>query len=488
MINAQLIRIAIVTFISVTACFVLYPWYQKTKEQSDATRSLASLRAIGGALKSYEEENGHLPYLPSWKKAVLKYSDEKDIADPTYKRIDPDTKACGWGVNLGIPFSIGKLTDEGKEVKNSQDFPQDTIIIMPSYETTVIPNRDGSVNPQPISENKKALVEHTKRLGSIGGRYGNSGLYLNLAGAILKMPPEEAAKMLKLRDIPESKKIKIVEEKAKKEAIGNEINWEENNKVEHFASHIMLKGGEISTPLIPLSAVGGQLPDVVFDMSSPEKISVKTTVEFYNKNKELINVKEGNERQPMTENYVGDGRITTKDKIPLEKGKSIAIYPEDGHACFSATITKESFPLYGTNKITSMTPPIGYETRIDPITINIKKGTDITELADFRKVEWIETAGKGEWETISALKDTNNIPEISKYICVKIKTSVEDPLLIKNIKVRKKNEKSNNNENTSTSKENNNNNINTNNSTSYNNVSTNNTDTTKENSSSEKKY
>jgi hypothetical protein len=400
----------------------LWPWYLRSLETKDAARSLPSIKSAGQAIKTYEADWGKLPPSQTWVEGTKNYSEV--IEDPTYLKLtginQPNNP--GWGLNGRLNLTIGEASDQSKTVRSS-NFPQDAILLAPSYYNAFYPQRNGVLPTQPLSKDDKTPVQHGLRLGSRRGHEGISGLYLSLDGSVKQLSLDNAEKLLRIRPVPPSERTKIalnIEE-------NDTVNWEPQKGIERFPNHILLKRGEVTTPLIPTK---NRNVIVSFDATSETETPFTLSAQYYNEYKMPINIETKNGEPTFSvklEQIYGGGReIITDRPISEKKDQEIGFNPSFGSA-YPITKTKgESRLIKNSDQ---------YTTRIEKVTPHFVKGTLVSPYKDFTKT-WNESAPK-EWKKYTKEISIKDAPEGATLIGLKIENSTYNPLLIREVKIRR---------------------------------------------------
>jgi hypothetical protein len=400
----------------------LWPWYIRSLETKEAAQSLPSIKAAGEAIKIYEADWGKLPPSKNWVASANLYN--KVIEDPTYAALtginQPENP--GWGINGRLNLSIGEADDMPKTVKTS-DFPEDAVLLAPSYFQAFYPQRNGVLPTQPLSKDNPTPTQHGLRLGSGKDREGISGLYLLLNGVVKQLSLDQAEKLLKIRPIPPSQRSEInllIEER-------DTVSWEPKEGVEKFPNHIMLRRGEVTTPLIPTK---GDDLSITFEATSETNTPFILSVEYYNQYKMPINVETKNGEPVflarLTEIYGGGREIQTDKPVATKKNTEIAFNPSFGNA-YPITKTKGTSKKEGDDQF--------YSTRIEKITPHFVKGTGVSLYKDYNQ-KYPEVATK-DWKQYRKEIRISDAPEGTSLIGLKIINRTYSPILIREVKVKR---------------------------------------------------
>lgn len=403
----------------------LWPWYLRSLETKDAAQSLPSIKTAGEAIKIYEADWGKLPPSRNWVAGANTYKPTQQ--DPTYTNLtgidQPDNP--GWGMNGRLNLTIGQAEDAPKTLK-STDFPEDAVLLAPSYYQAFYPQRNGVLPKQPLSKSDNSSTQHGLRLGSRKGFEGVSGLYMLLNGSVRQLSLDQAEKLLKIRPLPPSERSQIELLVADRDT----VNWDPKEGVEKFPNHIILRRGEVTTPLIPNR---NQQVTITFEVRSENNAPFILSAQYYNQYKMPINIETKNGEPvfstKLTEVY-GGGKLVKTDK-PLASGKNteIAFNPSFGSA-YPITITKS-----GSKEDNEGKTPKSYTTRIDPVTPHFITGTLITLFKDHSK-KWTEMA-PNQWTPFSKTITLNNMPEGTAFVGLKLENRTYSPILIREVKVKR---------------------------------------------------
>lgn len=400
----------------------LWPWYLRSLETKDAAQSLPSIKTAGEAIKTYEADWGKLPPSKNWVSGAKNYS--AITQDPTYQALTgiDQPENPGWGMNGRLNLTIGEAEDQPKTIKSS-DFPNDAVLLAPSYFQAFYPQRNGVLPVQQLSENNLEPTQHGLRLGSRKGFAGISGLYMLLNGSVKQLSLDQAEKLLKIRPIPPSERSKIsliIEER-------DTVNWEPKEGVEKFPNHIMLRRGEVTTPLIPTK---NQTLTISFEATSENETPFILLAQHYNEYKMPINIETKNGEPvfitSLTEIYGGGRDIFTDKAIATKKDQEIVFNPSYGSGY---PVTKTRSPSKMEEKST------WYKTRIEAVAPNFITGTPIAPYKDYDK-RWVESVGK-EWRQYSKRINIKDVPEGTKLVGLKIENRTYSPILIREVKVKR---------------------------------------------------
>jgi len=400
----------------------LWPWYLRSLESRDAARSLPSIKSSGEAIKIYEADWGKLPPSMNWVAGAKKY---KEITqDPTYVNLtgleQPDNP--GWGMNGRLNLSIGDSADAPKTLKSS-DFPQDAVLLAPSYFQAFFPQRNGVLQTQPLSRENQAPTQHGLRLGSRKGFNGVSGLYMLLNGSIKQLSLDQAEKLLKIRPIPPSERSKIELLVAERDV----LHWEPKEGVEKFPNHIILRRGDVTTPLIQTK---GKNVTITFEATAETDTPFILSAQYYNEYKMPINI-ETKDGEPvfvttLTQIYGGGREVFTDKPLADKKGAQIAFNPSFGSAY---PVTEAKSPSKENKEFQA------FSTRIEPITPHFVKGTPVTLYKDYT-TKWREKAPT-EWKEFTKRVNIDDVPEGTALVGLKLENRTYSPILIREVKVKR---------------------------------------------------
>jgi hypothetical protein len=400
--------------------FSLWPWYIKGLEKKDAINSLPSIKEAGLAIKKYEEDWGKLPPPNDWVNSASKYT--KLIQDPTYVRITQEDQPenPGWGMNARINLSIGKGEKLPKSIKSS-DFPPNAILLAPSYEEAVYPQRNGELPLQRLSKKNAEQTQHALRLGATKNHLGVSGLYFYNDGSVQQLSPQKVQELLMIRPAPPSKKAMI----EKNIAYSDEVQWEPKEGVEVNQKNVVLKKGDILTPLIPFTK---EELIISFEASSPKIIDFVIEVEYFNQYKFPINIQTKNGKLSNEAKIVGiyaGGRSLYTDKpISSGRGSLIAFNPSYGFADPIATA-----------KRASKQEEDKWVTTIDKTEVHFAPGTVVATTTDAK--QYFKQSSSTNWKEVRVKLKKSNAPEWTEFVGLNLKNNNNIPLTIKSIKVLK---------------------------------------------------
>jgi hypothetical protein len=401
------------------AVLSLWPWYLKHLETKDASLSLASIKAAGHAIKAYEEDWRKLPPRNSWVRSSQSYGGVTQ--DPTYLRLtginQPENP--GWGINSRINLSIGDPERLRKNIA-STDFPDDAVLLAPSYEQEVFPQRNGELPLQPLSSKDSSPTQHGLRLGATRHHIGLSGLYFLNDGSVKQLSLEKAAEALRIRPIPPSRRAEV----EKKISYTNEVPWELSQEAQSKDGKIVLKRGEITTPLIPYNK---KRLSINITTQAESTLNFLLKIEYFNKYKFPVNVRLKDGKLPVeakiTEIYSGTRDLETDKPISTKRGDKIGFNPSHGFADPMTTTLTKSFRSTNEN----------WKTSIIPVEANFARGTIITWARDLSQ-EVKEVTGTTPKST-RILIDPKNVPEETAFISIRIKNNISAPLTIDSVKV-----------------------------------------------------
>lgn len=400
----------------------LWPWYLRSLETKDAAQSLPSIKEAGEAIKTYEADWGKLPPSQNWVSGAKNY--KPVIQDPTYVNLTgiEQPENPGWAMNGRLNLTVGEAQDSPKIIRSS-DLPEDAVLLAPAFYQAFYPQRNGVLPTQPLSIDNQTPTQHGLRLGSRRGFEGVSGLYMLLNGSVKQLSLDQAEKLLKIRPVPPSERSRINLLVDDKDTVG----WEPNERVERYPNHILLKRGEVTTPLIPTK---GKNVVISFEVTSENDTPFILVAQYYNEYKMPINVETKNGEPvfltKLAEIYGGGKEILTDKAIASKKNQEIAFNPSYGSAY---PITKAT----SVSKLNEKTKL--YSTRIESITPHFVKGTPVSLYKDFGK-KWTESASTN-WKQYSKRIDLKDIPEGTSLIGLKIENRTYNPILIREVKVKR---------------------------------------------------
>jgi hypothetical protein len=401
----------------------LWPWYLRSLETRDAARSLPSIKTAGEAIKLYEAEWGKLPPVKSWVQGASSY---KEISpDPTYVNLTgiEQPQNPGWGMNGRMELTRGNTSDQPKTIKSSE-FPEDAVLLAPSYYQAFYPQRNGVLPKQPLSKDDETQTQHGLRLGSRRGFNGVSGLYMLNNGSIKQLSLDQAEAILKLRPMPPSERVKTIIEVAE----GDTLGWGIKEGVQKFPNHIALKRGDVTTPLIP---VRDQNFTITFEATSPNNAPFVLEVVYYNEYKMPLNVdiKDGKLVfvTQLSAIYGGGQEIFTTKPVTDKKNTYVAFNPSFGSAFPIVRVTRAS----ELDKETQT-----YKTRLEKkVSPHFVKGTPITLFKDLTK-KWTERA-PNDWKAFERAINIKDLPEGTAFIGLKVENQTYSPILIRDVRVKR---------------------------------------------------
>lgn len=406
------------------AVLSLWPWYLKGLESRDAANSLASIKSAGSTIKTYEEEWSKLPPRNSWVSSTQIYGEI--IQDPTYTRLtgEDQPENPGWGMNERINLSIGKPEALPTNVKSS-DFADDAVLLAPSYEQAVFPQRNGELPLQNLSKGNATPTQHGLRLGATKHHLGISGLYMLNNGSVKQLSLESAAELLRIRPIPPSKKAEI----EKNIAFSNEVPWEPSVGAKKEGDKILLKRGEVSTPLIPIPTKKEKLT-ISIKTTSETPINFLLSIEYFNKYKFPVNVRLKNGKLPMeaklVDIYAGKHFLETDKPIANKKGENIGFNPSFGFADPVVETLGKSVKIKDNY----------YKTEVRTADANFTRGTVVTWARDLSQKFREKTDANSKQTSLTILPES--LPEEAAYISLKIKNNISFLMTIDSVKTSRK--------------------------------------------------
>jgi hypothetical protein len=418
------IKYFIGALVGTMAVLSLWPWYLNGLESHDASKSLSSIKNAGSAIKTYEQEWNKLPPRNSWVDSTRTYGEITQ--DPTYVRLtgEDQPENPGWGMNARINLSIGKQEELPKNVK-STDFPNDAILIAPSYQQAIFPQRNGELPLQDLSKNNNTPTQHGLRLGATKHHLGVSGLYLQNDGSVKQLSLQSAKELLSIRPIPPSKRAEI----EKNIAYSDEVPWEPSEGAKKENGKILLKRGEVSTPLIPAPKKGEKLT-ITLKTTSDSLVNFLLSVEYFNQFKFPVNVRLKGGKLPMeaklVEIYAGKHFLETDRPIANKSGESIGFNPSFGF----------SDPVIETLGKSEKIKDNYWKTEVKTTDANFTRGTVVTWARDLSQKFREKTDSKSKQTSITIIPD--NLPEETEYINLKIKNNISSLITIESVKISRK--------------------------------------------------
>jgi len=400
------------------AVMSLWPWYLKGLEKHDASRSLVSIKNAGQAIKAYETEWNKLPPRNNWVNSCKSYG--QVTQDPTYTRLtgEDQPENPGWAMNSRINLTIGRPEELAKNIKSS-DFPKDAVLLGPSYNQEFFPQRNGELPLQQLSKDNKTPTQHGLRLGSTKHHVGVSGLYMLNDGSVSQLSLENAAELLKIRPIPPSKRSEV----EKNIAYSDEVPWEPSLETRSEGGKIILKKGEVSTPLIPLN---DKDLTITLKTSAEEPLNFLLNVEYFNQYKFPVNVKTKDGKLPMEAKlvkiYAGGHYLETDAPVSTRRGDTIGFNPSYGFAdpVVRAVQKSEKKDDY-------------WSTQIVKTDANFTKGTTLTWARDLSQ-EFKEKTGP-EPKVTRIVIQRDKVPEGTAFISLRIKNNITARMTIEGVKV-----------------------------------------------------
>ena len=399
-----------------------FPEIQYKIATYQAKSSLPSLQAAGTAITQYETENGTLPNPDHWFYEAQNYTSGESLCDPNYQKLanNKNSKTPGWGMNQWLNLTLGTSDADPLNFK-SETLPKDAILLLPSGRQTVKPLRNGKQTPQALSPDNETPTEHSKRLGGIGPIKGNYGLYLTVGGKILLLTPQEAAKQLKMRPVPDSQK---PVPQPKKEINKINTDWETNPNVERHDTHYELKKGSMTTRHIPIKR--GRTTIVSIRANSNSQSTFTTQIAFFNNYKYAINTTGTEEQTELTHSYTQNEKLRTRKPIADRPNQTIGFHPNDGYASFETTTKAKSEFEAGTND---------FLTLIHPIPAQYAPRSKITQTTN-TSIQKHSTIENNVWTEETLEIPPENIPPNTKFLTITVKHQNSENLKLEPIKIR----------------------------------------------------